>query len=127
MTNPMDLAKTLEGLSAAATQPDASPLDQATFLIALETAYRTGQLIVAQAGDVEAWQDIATAPMDGTPLLLFARSKNATASAPVIGWYDRDLGWIECAFHPNNPVGIVPSLWQPRPMFPAANEPEHVP
>lgn len=136
MINPMDLAKTLEGLSAAADK-EADDIryysggsdynaSLAKFHNALVEAYRTGQLIVAQAGDVEAWQDIATAPMDGTPLLLFARSKNATASAPVIGWYDRDLGWIECAFHPNNPVGIVPSLWQPRPMFPAPNEPEHV-
>ncbi|VBB10646.1 hypothetical protein [Burkholderia stabilis] len=64
------------------------------------------------------WNPIETAPHDGTPMLLFARAKNATASAIVIGWWLRDLGWIEAAFTPNHPVGLVPSLWMPLPAFP---------
>lgn len=67
-----------------------------------------------------AWQPIDTAPKDGTPLILFARAKHATASAPVIGWWLPDMGWIESAYAPNHPVGIVPSHWMPRPEFPAA-------
>lgn len=64
MTNPMDLAKTLEGLSAAALEAraayDVEPepgialacylRTDAAFATALINAYRTGQLIVAQAG-----------------------------------------------------------------------------
>jgi hypothetical protein len=68
----------------------------------------------------DAWQPIETAPKDGTPLILFARAKHATASAPVIGWWLPDMGWIESAYAPNHPVGIVPSHWMPRPKFPAA-------
>jgi hypothetical protein len=68
----------------------------------------------------DAWQPIETAPKDGTPLILFARAKHATASAPVIGWWLPDMGWIESAYTPNHPVGIVPSHWMPRPEFPAA-------
>jgi len=71
---------------------------------------------VDRAGE---WQDISTAPKDGTVLLLFARCKTATASAPVIGWHHPDLGWIETCFAPNSPVGIVPTYWMPRPEFPA--------
>jgi hypothetical protein len=58
------------------------------------------------------WQPIETAPKDGTPLLLYARSRRATASVVVIGWYIEQDGWIECAFTPNAPVGIVPTHWQ---------------
>lgn len=66
------------------------------------------------------WRPIETAPKDGTPLILFARAKNATASAPVFGWYLSEMGWIESCFSPNRPVGIVPSHWMPRPEFPKA-------
>jgi hypothetical protein len=61
--------------------------------------------------------------MDGTVLILFARAKHATASAPVFGWWLPDLGWIESAYSPNHPVGIVPSHWMTRPEFPAAAQP----
>jgi len=72
----------------------------------------------------DAWQPIETAPKDGTPLILFARAKHATAGAPVVGWWIPDLGWIESAFSPNHPVGIVPSHWMPRPEFPAQKDPQ---
>ncbi|MCA8323265.1 hypothetical protein [Burkholderia cepacia] len=64
------------------------------------------------------WKPIETAPLDGTPMLLFARARLATASSIVIGWWLRDFGWIECAFTPNRPVGLVPSHWMPLPTFP---------
>lgn len=60
------------------------------------------------------WQPIETAPKDGTPVMLFARSKLATAPAPVVGWMI-DGEWIECCFAPNRPVGLVPTHWQPLP------------
>lgn len=66
------------------------------------------------------WQPIETAPKDGTPLILFARCVHATASAPVIGWWLPDRGWIEAAYSPNKPQGIVPSYWMHRPAFPKA-------
>jgi hypothetical protein len=74
---------------------------------------------------VRGWQDIASAPRDGTPLLLKARCKTATASALVIGWYIEGMGWIELAYTPNHPVGIVPEMWMPLPDAPltAAQEP----
>lgn len=62
--------------------------------------------------------DMDKAPKDGMPLMLFARSKNATASVRLIGWYLQDLGWIEAAFSPNHPVGIIPQAWQHLPDFP---------
>ncbi|MBR8074381.1 hypothetical protein KDX14_33185 [Burkholderia cenocepacia] len=64
------------------------------------------------------WEPIETAPRDGTPMMLFARATNFTANVIVIGWWLRDLGWIECAFAPNQPVGLVPSHWMPLPAFP---------
>jgi hypothetical protein len=71
------------------------------------------------AAAASEWKPIETAPKDGTPLILFARAKHATASAPVIGWYLESHGWIEAAYGPNEPVGLVPSYWMPRPEFPA--------
>jgi hypothetical protein len=64
------------------------------------------------------WDTIERAPTDGTPLLLFARSKNASAPVVIVGWYVDELGWIEGCFAPNSPVGIEPTHWMPRPDFP---------
>ena len=64
---------------------------------------------------VHEWNPIETAPKDGTVLLLFARCKTATAPAVNIGWYIDGMGWIEAAFHPNEPQGLVPTHWMPRP------------
>ncbi len=66
---------------------------------------------------MSAWQPIETAKIDGTPLLLFARCKTATAPIPVIGWCIEGE-WVECCFSPNKPVGLVPTHWMPRPAFP---------
>ena len=61
------------------------------------------------------WKPIETAPKDMTPVLLFARAENATAPVRIIGWFITSLGWVEAAFHPNTPVGINPTHWQPLP------------
>lgn len=66
----------------------------------------------------QQWQPIATAPRDGTPVMLFARSPRATASVICIGWWIESMGWLEAAFAPNHPIGIVPSHWMPLPEFP---------
>jgi hypothetical protein len=65
----------------------------------------------------DAWQPIETAPKDGTPLMLFARSIHATASIPMFGWFLDGYGWIAQSFHRID--RIVPSHWMPRPEFPA--------
>jgi hypothetical protein len=71
---------------------------------------------VPAASEVE-WQPIESAPKDGTPCILFARAKNATAPAIIIGWYI-DGEWIEGCYAPNHPVGLVPTHWMPNPPFP---------
>lgn len=63
------------------------------------------------------WQPIETAPRDGTPLLLFARCKTATAPVILVGWHIPDAGWIEASF--TRPVGVVPTHWMPLPTLPA--------
>lgn len=67
--------------------------------------------------------DMERAPKDGMPLMLFARSKKATASVRLVGWYLEDLGWVEAAFSPNHPVGIIPQAWQHLPDFPNHSAP----
>lgn len=65
----------------------------------------------------DGWLPIESAPQDGTPLLLFARCKKATAPIPVIGWgYQGE--WVELAFAGNLPIGLVPSHWMPLPKGP---------
>lgn len=66
----------------------------------------------------EEWRPIETAPKNGAPILLFARSKRAVAPGIIIGWHLHNTEWIEATFSPNNPVGIVPTYWQSLPDFP---------
>lgn len=75
-------------------------------------------LVEAQPTYSERWEPMDSAPKDGRPLLLFARSKLAGAPCVVVGWFHAPSGWIECAFHPNMPTGIEPFFWQPLPAFP---------
>jgi hypothetical protein len=65
------------------------------------------------------WQPIETAPRDGTNLLLFARKNGARAPVRVVGWFLPVRGsWVELAFAPNDPVGIIPSHWMALPSRP---------
>lgn len=73
----------------------------------------------ASARQPADWEPINTAPMDGTPVLLYARSVNALAPVVMVGWFARGE-WIESVFSPNGPVGIMPTHWQPLPAAPAA-------
>ena len=68
--------------------------------------------------DQAGWQPIETAPRDGRPLLLFARSLRAQAPIRLVGWLIYGRGWVEVAFAPNHPTGVEPSHWMPLPGFP---------
>lgn len=65
---------------------------------------------------MSGWQDMSTAPMDGTPILLFARAKNRMTAGRVVGWYREKEGWVELSYR--QPVGLVPYCWCPLPDFP---------
>ena len=88
--------------------------------VALVLALRNNltEIIAALSDRSDGWRDIESAPKNGTPLLLFARCKTATAPVVLVGWHDFDWGWIESSF--TSPVGIVPLAWQPRPTPPEA-------
>ncbi|CDY76128.1 hypothetical protein BGLT_05200 [Caballeronia glathei] len=64
------------------------------------------------------WRPIDSAPMDGTPLMLFARHVDAEAPIRVVGWYIDGEGWIDSAFRPNRPQRLAPSHWMPLLEFP---------
>jgi len=72
----------------------------------------------AEAGAPSGWQPIETAPRDGRPLLLFARSLRAQSPIRLVGWWIYGRGWIEAAFAPNHPTGVEPTHWMPLPEFP---------
>ena len=65
-----------------------------------------------------SWQPISTAPKDGTPIMLFARAKHATAEIILVGWYVQGYGWTESTF--TGAIGVIPSMWQPLPAPPGA-------
>ncbi|SOY81917.1 DUF551 domain-containing protein [Cupriavidus taiwanensis] len=65
-----------------------------------------------------AWQPIETAPMDGTPVLLYARAAFATAPVRVVGWWIYGQHWVACTFSPNKPTVLVPTHWMPLPTPP---------
>ena len=73
-------------------------------------------IIAALSTRSDGWQNIESTPRDGTPLLLFARCKTATAPVVQVGWHDPDWGWVESSF--TAPVGIVPTHWRPLPTPP---------
>jgi hypothetical protein len=75
----------------------------------------------------QEWQPIETAPMNGKPVLLFARSIHATAPIRMVGWWIYGQGWQECAFAPNHPVGVIPTHWMPLPAIPESNDSEKAP
>lgn len=61
-----------------------------------------------------AWRPMDEARKDGTPLLLYARARGASASCAVVGWF---IGgrWIEGTFTPNVPTELEPTGWLPLP------------
>ena len=67
--------------------------------------------------DDNGWLGMESAPKDGSPLLLYARAKHATAFIRIIGFYWHDMGWVEMGFH--DPIGLVPLRWQALPNWPA--------
>jgi hypothetical protein len=67
------------------------------------------------------WLDIATAPKDGTPVLLFARHVDAKASTRVVGAFNPDYGWIAQSYRGQSVARLVPSLWADLLPFPGAH------
>ncbi len=99
---------------------DNGPVECCTCGASATSAYAWNRRAPAEAGAPEGWKPIETAPRDGTPILLFARGLHAQASIRLVGWWAYGHGWIEAAFAPNHPTGVVPSHWMPLPAAPAA-------
>ncbi|SEK09537.1 YjbH domain-containing protein [Achromobacter sp. NFACC18-2] len=57
------------------------------------------------------WKPIASAPKDGTPVLLFARHIDAEASTRVVGSFNQDYGWIAQSYVGQPFARLIPSLW----------------
>ncbi len=70
------------------------------------------------------WRDIATAPLNGTVVLLFARHVDAEASTRVVGHYLEQYGWIAASYVVQPIAKLVPSHWMPLPRFPGAHPAE---
>jgi len=60
------------------------------------------------------WQDIATAPRDGTVVLLAAPGWDS----PRTGWtFGRD-DWQDCPYHHKGDQSYIPTHWMPLPSLP---------
>lgn len=74
------------------------------------------------AGMSAPWQDISTAPKDGTRVLLFYPSVYED-DQQAVGWYERDLRdgprWMD---HADAKDYEQPTHWMPRPAPPALTE-----
>jgi hypothetical protein len=67
------------------------------------------------------------APLDGTPLLLFARHPDAEVEAPIIGAW-RDGNWWAVRFIGEAPCRVIPIAWMHIPEFTdATHAPFHNP
>ena len=66
------------------------------------------------SGKIDGWQDMETAPRDGTEIIVLIRPKVIR-----LGWYfkasSRTLGWMD-----ENGDTIVPKFWMPLPAPPGA-------
>lgn len=70
------------------------------------------------AGSAQDWRDIASAPKDGTPVLLFARHIYAESSTRVVGAYLLDHGWLAQSYAGQGSARLDPSHWMALPPFP---------
>jgi len=72
----------------------------------------------AQVQDVPGWQDISTAPRDGTTVLLYAPGWDS----PKTGWtYGKD-DWRDCPYSHKGSENYLPTHWMPLPAAPAKQE-----
>lgn len=68
------------------------------------------------------WQDMESAPKDGTPVLLFAglkRDGRVYMPIRVVGWFSLDIkGWIAMGYGHQPIAELEPYNWMPLPNLP---------
>lgn len=62
----------------------------------------------------DQWQDISTAPKDGTTVLLFAPGWDS----PNTGWRFTEDAWQDCPYSHRGDGSYEPTHWQPLPAAP---------
>ena len=73
-----------------------------------------------EGGKAETWQDISTAPKDGTRLLLcYSSPQMASGALPVLSGHWSLIS--DCWFSPITDARINPTHWQPLPAPPASS------
>ncbi len=65
--------------------------------------------------DAEGWRDIASAPKDGKPILVFCPDSFGDVS--LVNWW-KDHGWVHLACHAGTLLATKPSHWFPLPAPP---------
>lgn len=67
------------------------------------------------------WQDISTAPKDGTDILVFCPENSAYLESIETTYYDTQLGWVDQSGESSlgDSYYSEPSHWMPLPTPPA--------
>jgi hypothetical protein len=75
---------------------------------------------VTQRTPISPWRPIATAPKDGTQILLYAQTSSQTQKFRAIGVFDPGLGWVAQlpGKETTDLVQLSPTHWMPLPEFP---------
>lgn len=71
------------------------------------------------------WQPIETAPVNGTPVLLFAgllAGNTVMAKTRVVGHYSAGHGWLAHSYAGQSLAYLEPSHWMSLPEFPEAEQ-----
>jgi hypothetical protein len=81
---------------------------------------REAIVLSREAGAVQIWQPIETAPRDGSKILLWARvhSPADATSSVMVGLFDISFGWVTASY---GGTPIVPTHWMPLPNSPTSN------
>lgn len=67
------------------------------------------------------WALIASAPRDGTKLILWATHSPVQKAFAVIGFFDEPLGWVTEGLEGQGLVQLQPTHWLPIPPPPKSN------
>ncbi|GEM_PF-2736771 len=115
---PFEAADLLDQMADALTDPNAVHVNMLAGHIAKPSIDQIVHIYGADAlrAAVSAWQDIASAPRDGTEVLVLIRPKVIR-----LGWYfvrsSRTEGWCD-----ENGRAIKPTHWQPQPTPPVGEQ-----